>query len=617
MVPSRKILGDSLGRYQLLVQIGQGGMAEVFLGRLRGAAGFAKLVVLKRMHSHLSHDKRFIELFINEGRLVAKLSHSNICQVHELGEEEGSLFLVMEYLNGVPWEEIARGLPRGTEMELPLIAGVLGQACDGLHYAHQLRDHLGSPTPVVHRDVSPQNLFITTDGTCKVLDFGVAKMSTADRYSHTGVVLGKLPYMAPEQICGQPVDARTDVFAMGVVLWEALTGQRLFLRNSDYLIWKAINEDPIPSVLEMRPELPPEVDAIVRRALQRAPADRYPTIQAFAQELRQVAQPAPYDNHAIAEALRQLCALQLAEAHLRVATALAEIDKPSAERERERAAAEEAGRAETLLPTGAASVRLRDESFAQLRGPMPGAAHSALRRRRPWWPWLVVPGAAALLAVIIAVATHEELPAVGAPIAAAKSAPSEAGEASEASEAGETGAASGASETGAQADAGELAPSAEPAVRAPDTSGTPSTSSTSSTPSISSTSGSPAIPATANAPAPSDAPGAPEQRPRKRGAARGNRPTAPERPARPEAAPSGGDDELAAAVAKPGFYSVDSRPYATISIDGVTLGETPLFRVPLAPGTHRVRARRQDGTTKAFSITIVAGKEVSSGRLKW
>lgn len=593
MVPSRKILGDSLGRYQLLVQIGQGGMAEVFLGRLRGAGGFAKLVVLKRMHSHLSHDKRFIELFINEGRLVAKLSHSNICQVHELGEEEGSLFLVMEYLNGVPWEEIARGLPRGTEMELPLIAGVLGQACDGLHYAHQLRDHLGSPTPVVHRDVSPQNLFITTDGTCKVLDFGVAKMSTADRYSHTGVVLGKLPYMAPEQICGQPVDARTDVFAMGVVLWEALTGQRLFLRNSDYLIWKAINEDPIPSVLEVRPELPSEVDAIVRRALQRAPGDRYPTIQAFAQELRQVAQPAPYDNHAIAAALRQLCALQLAEAHLRVATALAEIDKPSAERERERAAAEEAGRAETLLPGGAASVMLRDESFAQLRGPLSSAAHGA--RRRPWWPWLAVPGAAALLAVIVAVATHEELPAAGAPVAA-KSAAGEAsatatGEASATGEATEPAAATTA-EAGAP---GEPPPGDAPAVRAPDTA---------------------ALPGAASA-SPPDAPGTPEPRPRKRGAARGNRPAAPERPARPEAPPSGASDEPAPAVAKPGFYSVDSRPYATISIDGVTLGETPLFRVPLAPGTHRVRARRQDGTTKAFSITIVAGKEVSSGRLKW
>lgn len=583
MVAFRRILGDSLGRYQLLVQIGQGGMAEVFLGRLRGAAGFAKLVVLKRMHSHLSHDKRFIELFINEGRLVAKLSHSNICQVHELGEEEGSLFLVMEYLNGVPWEELARELPRGTEMELPLIAGVLGQACDGLHYAHQLRDHLGSPTPVVHRDVSPQNLFITTDGTCKVLDFGVAKMSTADRYSHTGVVLGKLPYMAPEQICGQPVDARTDVFAMGVVLWEALTGKRLFLRNSDYLIWKAINEDPIPSVLETRPELPAEVDAIVRRALQRAPGDRYPTIQAFAQDLRQVAQ-APFDNHAIAESLRQLCALQLAEVHVRVATALAEIDKPPDERERERQRAlDEAGRAETLFPAGAPSVMLRDESFAQLRVPMITGEIAPPRRAR--WPWLVLPGAAALVAALIAVATHEggagdsgdgsagALLLAQTPPTAALTRP---GPPAAADAGSTTGAASGAPD-GPDSSAAGVGPDSpggpdEPAVRSPDT-------------------------------------GEPKQR--KRPAPRPARPTTePERPTSKAGAP----DEPAA---KHGFYSVDSRPYATISIDGVTLGETPLFRVPLAPGTHRVRAVRQDGTTKAFSITIASGKEVSSGRLKW
>ncbi len=165
-----------------------------------------------------------------------------------------------------------------------------------------------------------------------MLDFGVAKMQTSDRYSHTGVVLGKLPYMAPEQICGQPVDARTDVFAMGAVLWEALTGERLFLRKSDYLIWKAINEDPIPSVLERRPELPAAVDAVVQRALQREPADRFPTIQAFAQELRTAVQPAAFATHAIADALRQLCATQLAESSVLVGTALDDIDRPPADR---------------------------------------------------------------------------------------------------------------------------------------------------------------------------------------------------------------------------------------------------------------------------------------------
>lgn len=575
MLASRKVLGDNVGRYQLLVQIGQGGMAEVFLGRLRGAAGFAKLVVLKRMHSHLSHDKRFIELFINEGRMVAKLAHSNICQVHELGEEEGSLFLVMEYLSGVPWEELARGLPRGTADEIPLIAGVLGQACDGLHHAHQLRDHLGSPTPVVHRDVSPQNLFITTDGTCKVLDFGVAKMSTADRYSHTGVVLGKLPYMAPEQICGQPVDARTDVFAMGVVLWEALTGKRLFSRPSDYLIWKAINEDPIPSVLELRPDLPPEIDAIVRRALQRTPSDRFPSIQAFAHELRQAAQPAPFDNHAIAEALRQLCALQLAETKLVVATALADIDRPAGERAAEKATDDELGRAPTVYSGSTPDVRLREESFA------PMAKRTTWPKAARWWPYVVIPLAAAAAAVVVAIATHDGAPArapavaqlsedVGAGAAAAPELPA-------AVDAGAMGA-------GEALDAAMHVDAATGAISEPDAATPPVRKGESD-----------------------------EQRLRKRPPARPVRGPSP----RTERGRVENPERIAAAPAKPGLYSVDSRPYATISIDGVVLGETPLYRVPLAPGSHQVRAVRQDGATKTFSITIAAGKEVSSGRLKW
>jgi eukaryotic-like serine/threonine-protein kinase len=606
----RKVLGDSLGRYQLLVQIGQGGMAEVFLGRLRGAAGFAKLVVIKKMHSHLSHDKRFIELFINEGRLVAQLSNPNICQVHELGEEEGSLFLVMEHLTGVPWDQVVPVLPRGSPYELPLIAGVLGQACDGLHHAHQLRDHQGNPTPVVHRDVSPQNLFVTTDGACKVLDFGVAKMSTSDRYSHTGVVLGKLPYMAPEQICGQPVDARTDVFAMGVVLWEALTGERLFSRPSDYLIWKAINEDPIPSVLDRRPELPPSIDELVRRALQRDPAARFPSIQAFAQELRAAVTPGAFANHAIADALRDLCAAQLAESALRVSTALADIDRPPPERSgaRDRPLLDPSA-GETLNAVALPSVMLRGEAFAQIR-----------RQRPKQWRKgriAVALGGAAALAALVAVLTRgdepasgggepaavamvtaplaEEPEAVARPVAPAPAAPNPTPAAAPpVSAAPEEGLAAGPAP--GERDDGDAA--------------------------------------TDDAPARDGAAAAPDPAPRSERVAKAGGSRKPQRarsPARAvgsNAPSSSSSSSSSSATAKAGraapaaatgvgHYSVDSRPYATISIDGVAHGETPLYRIPLSPGAHQVRAVRQDGATKTFSITIVAGKEVSSGRLKW
>ncbi len=605
LVSSRKVLGDSLGRYQLLVQIGQGGMAEVFLGRLRGAAGFAKLVVIKRMHSHLSHDKRFIELFINEGRLVAQLSNPNICQVHELGEEEGSLFLVMEHLIGVPWDEVVPRLPRGSPQELPLIAGVLGQACDGLHYAHQLRDHLGNPTPVVHRDVSPQNLFVTTDGACKVLDFGVAKMSTSDRYSHTGVVLGKLPYMAPEQICGQPVDARTDVFAMGVVLWEALTGERLFSRKSDYLIWKAINEDPIPTVLEKRPELPPAIDAVVQRALQRAPGDRFPTIQAFAQELRQAVTLGAFANHAIAGALRDLCAAQLAESAGAVSTALVDIDRPPPPEENEAAsrALVDRSAAETVNGLPQVSVMLRDESFAQLASMRP-------KRWRKGRIAAGIGGAVALIALVVTLSLGGEerggdgeergewgaVAKIEAPIAPAPIAG--AGEPGETAEA-----ATVAGEPAAAVLSG--APDVVPAVPAP-----------------------PAEPADSVEPArreeqaANDAPAdSPDERGRKSDEPRKQRSRSqPARPSRAQpsrATDAKGSRAEPAAAAQVGHYSVDSRPYATITIGGVAHGETPLYRIPLPAGTHQVRAVRQDGATKTFSVTIAAGKEVSSGRLKW
>lgn len=580
-----KFLGDELGRYQLLVQIGQGGMAAVFLGRLRGVAGFAKLVVIKRMHAHLSYDKRFIELFANEGRVVAQLSHPNICQVHELGDEDGSLFLVMEYLQGVPWEELVRVLPRDSR-ELPLLIGVLAQACEGLHYAHQLRDHSGQATPVIHRDVSPQNLFITTDGICKVLDFGVAKMSTSDRYSQSGLIKGKLPYMAPEQIRGEPVDSRTDVFAMGVVLWEALTGKRLFVRSSDYLVWKAVTEEPITPVSELRPDLPRRIEQIVRCALQRDPEHRYPSIQMLAQEMRMAIKPPALEPRAIASAVKTLCADQLAEVARVVSKALTAIDSPGEDRE-DRSDTEQGGRAETLFVDEPKSVMLREESFHKLAAPT--------------WRWRYpVVGAAALALGVGLAAIGREPPQPSTPMITAASAPV-AMPADSVTEPKSDGSAplSAVPENQRQrTDVPRVVPQdaslqAEPELQdlvelEPDSSH--------------------------NARAKSRTPGR-----------LGRELTSQDKPSAPAPKRSAAELPLETSTAEDpgsergsvGHYTVDSRPYAIISIDGVRLGETPLFRVPLAPGVHKVRAVRSDGVTKTFSITIVADKEVSSGQLQW
>ncbi|MDQ3367037.1 MAG: serine/threonine protein kinase, partial [Myxococcota bacterium] len=279
---------DSMGRYELLIELGRGGMAELFLGRLQGAGGFAKLVAIKRILPHLAQDKQFKEMFLNEGRIAAHLSHPNVCQVFELDEVDDELFLAMEYLDGVSWDHLVRELPRDAgspesapDARLSLTVGVLAQAAEGLHYAHGLRDIEGQLTPVIHRDVSPQNLFVTIDGVCKVLDFGVSKMMTDGPRTRSGVIKGKLPYMAPEQIRGEELDARADVFALGVCAWEALAGVRLFERATDFMIGKAITEEDVPSITTHWPDCPPAVDAVIRRALDRDRERR----QATAREL--------------------------------------------------------------------------------------------------------------------------------------------------------------------------------------------------------------------------------------------------------------------------------------------------------------------------------------------
>ena len=352
-----------LGRYELLIELGRGGMAELFLGRLRGAGGFAKLVAIKRILPHLAQDPQFTQMFLDESRIASRLSHPNVCQVFELGEEAGTMFLVMEYLDGVSWDHVLPVLELDPGRRARVVAGVLGQAAEGLHYAHTLRDHDGTPTPVVHRDVSPQNLFLTIDGVCKVLDFGVSKMMTDGPRTRSGVVKGKLPYMAPEQIRGEPVDARADVFSLGVTAWEALAGRRLYARETDFLIWKAITEEDAPPLAGW----PPAIEAAVRRALSRDRAQRQPTALAFAEELRAAAGfAAPAE---LAELVRTRCGDRLAARSRAVATVVGNrrLD-PGPDRHARETTVEDAG--ETLdLGARNEAMRMRDASVVVRRSP--------------------------------------------------------------------------------------------------------------------------------------------------------------------------------------------------------------------------------------------------------
>ena len=271
-----------LGRYELVARLATGGMGEIFLARLEGAAGFEKLFVIKRILPHLADDVRFRAMLIAEARIASVMTHANLCQVYELGETEGQLYIVMEYLEGVTALPLLHKMSKeGRPLDLGLVSGVIQQAIDGIHYAHELKDRSGEYLGIVHRDVTPSNIFLTDAGIVKILDFGIAKVKDESVRTQTGTVKGKYAYMAPEQLRGGAVDRRADVFALGIVLFEMLALRRLFQRKTDYLTFRAVMEQPIPDVRHYRPDCPPALAAALARALDRDLSQRFATARQF------------------------------------------------------------------------------------------------------------------------------------------------------------------------------------------------------------------------------------------------------------------------------------------------------------------------------------------------
>jgi serine/threonine protein kinase len=282
------LIGHRMGKYELVALLALGGTAEIYLARIGGVAGFEKYVVVKCLHDHLADDSEFVRMFLDEARLTAQLDHSNIVQTIELGEESGRYYIVMEYLAGLSLSLVARrAMERvpGGRMPVDLTLCLAAQACAGLHYAHQRTDMSGNPLNVVHRDVSPQNLVVSFEGIVKLVDFGIAKAEMRDTSTRSGTIKGKFAYMSPEQCTAGLVDHRTDVFAMGVVVHELLTGKRLFKRASTYDTYKAIVESRAPAPSEVNHELDPALDEVVMKALTREREDRYPSAEAFGEAL--------------------------------------------------------------------------------------------------------------------------------------------------------------------------------------------------------------------------------------------------------------------------------------------------------------------------------------------
>ncbi|MBI1946691.1 MAG: serine/threonine protein kinase [Deltaproteobacteria bacterium] len=263
-----------LGRYLLLERIGVGGMAEVFVAQQDGPAGFQKRVVVKRILPHLAEDPHFVEMFQREARLAASLAHSNVVQVFELGNEGNAHFIAMEHVEGLTVHKLARRAWRWQKsVPLEVVCGIVADAALGLHHAHQLS--------MVHRDVSPENLMVSVEGITKVLDFGIAR-STANAASltKTGELKGKLPYLAPEAIRGDPLDGRADLYALGVTMYWLLTGQRPITAKSEVmLLHAALTQVPKPPST-INPSVPPGVDQLVAALLEKDPAKRPPSAQA-------------------------------------------------------------------------------------------------------------------------------------------------------------------------------------------------------------------------------------------------------------------------------------------------------------------------------------------------
>ncbi len=389
------------GKYRLIAELGHGGMADVFLAVQAGPAGsgFRKLTVVKRLRQNLADEPEFVAMLVDEARIAARLNHPNVVQTNEVGHVANQYFIAMEYLDGQPLHRIQhRCTKRATEGGATLAPEhyylILMETLAGLHHAHELADYDGTPLQIVHRDVTPHNIFVTYAGQVKVVDFGIAKAAGRASETRQGVVKGKVRYMAPEQALGQAIDRRADIFAAGVMLWEAATKRRLWKNLDELQIVQAlINGKLPPSPQEVEPSVPDAVDRICKRALQPNPADRYETAEDFRADLEQHL----VESGKLVEARRQLAPFLIdlfrdkrAEIKSVIESQLAAVDD---------------GKSGDFLavplqidsthsnPTGV-SMSVEEKGAAS-----PSLAAPKAPPRRPWAPYAVGAGALGLLAV--------------------------------------------------------------------------------------------------------------------------------------------------------------------------------------------------------------------------
>lgn len=304
------------GKYEVLARIAVGGAANIFLARQPGAADFHKLVCLKTLLPERASDDDFVAMFLDEARLAARLNHPNCVQIFDLGRVRGSFYISMEYIFGETlWNLLATVTKLRTPLPAPHVASILSSVCDGLHHAHELKDSSGRMYNLVHRDVSPQNVMITFEGQTKVVDFGIAKAETGRIPTMAGIVKGKFSYMSPEQITGGTIDRRSDVYSLGIVLFECLASRRLYRGDTPEEIARLILEHRAPRLRDVVPDIPPALDNICAIALARHPSKRFQTAHAMGEALRDFLDSIRYaqSSGAIARLVEQRFEGQIAE----------------------------------------------------------------------------------------------------------------------------------------------------------------------------------------------------------------------------------------------------------------------------------------------------------------
>lgn len=538
-----------LNRCRLIAPLGRGGMAEVFLAACEVTPTERYPVAVKRLYSHIDDDPVAVQMFHDEARLVASLSHENIVKLYEVGVLDNQHCLVMEYLEGQPLQRLMHRRGHRTQLALDVAVHITLKILEALEHAHNAKDRDNVPLSIIHRDVSPHNVFIANDGCVKLLDFGIAKASSHEGRTATGLVKGKFAYIAPEQAMAQPVDGRSDLWSVGVILWEMISGRRLFKADNEAATLRATLRADVPRLAPLRPEVTTELERIVARALQRNPSQRYGSASEMKHDLlRHLSRSAKaIDSLALANLMQTLFAAEILE-QKRV---LANLATPDFAPQNTPYRAVQSSAPTVSQTTDTVDVKLlsRESVWTIL-------SRLARLLRVSWLGWLVVVVLAALLAFGVVSATRTPPSLLAKP---------------------------------AQPQETAVSPMSDGSPKAPIVNGPQLEQGAASH-----------MPSTLTA-SPAAAPMRPQIK-----TARFPADKQAGLPAKQPTSPS----SVSSASAEPstGYLSLDTIPWSHVSFKGKPIGQTPIIRAKLPTGTHVLVLRNPDaGIETTFTVNIAEG----------